>query len=82
MDPRGVDKVHRRVLPEDCSEKGVTDLTGVRVCKVRDKFCVLVDATLYRTLTSLRGQRLFPGRTTEGYDALYRCTARILQNVN
>ena len=37
-------------------------------------------ARLYRTLTSLSGQRLFPGVRTEGYEAPYFCNESHVQS--
>lgn len=43
------------------------DVTGVRVCKFREKLGVRDLAILYNSVTSFRGQRLCPGVRIAGY---------------
>jgi hypothetical protein len=47
------------------------EVTGVRVCKVSAKLGVRDLAILYSSVTSLRGQRLCPGKRKPGYGVPY-----------
>jgi hypothetical protein len=63
MAPRGVSTCHRSPL---MSDKGETEVTGVRVCRLRVNLSVLFFAMRYRWLTSFTGQRLWPGALAAG----------------
>jgi len=55
--------VYRRgMIDEAKEEEDVIDVTGVRVCKVRENFDVRDFASLYSSVTSFRGQRLCDGK--------------------
>jgi hypothetical protein len=59
IEPRGVLTMCRRgIVDVDPELADVIDVTGVRVCKVREKFGVCDLAILYSSVTSLRGHRL------------------------
>ena len=66
--PRGVLRICRRGIVDDEDWLAdVIEVTGVRVCKVSEKFGVRDLAILYSSVTTLRGQRLCPGVRKAGY---------------
>jgi hypothetical protein len=56
----------RDIVDEEGWEREVMEVTGVQVCKVSENFGVSKWAILYNSVTSLRGQRLCPGKRWPG----------------
>jgi hypothetical protein len=61
------------IVDEEDGEAEVMEVTGVRVCKVNENLGVHDSAILYSSVTSLRGQRLCPGKRKPGYGVPYCC---------